>query len=120
METLGARQPPAPSASWNRNAMVAHAVDVDRIDLPSWRSEEHTSELQSLAYIVCRLLLEKKKTRRGACRSGLHAFGRRATSGLRTQPGGTGNRGAQKPGAPQTKETAVVARWGEFIDVQRP
>src|SRR2546425_8342786 len=27
-----------------------------------WRSEEHTSELQSLAYLVCRLLLEKKKT----------------------------------------------------------
>src|SRR5229473_6740031 len=28
---------------------------------PSHRSEEHTSELQSLAYLVCRLLLEKKK-----------------------------------------------------------
>src|SRR2546425_4803445 len=31
---------------------------------PGWdgeRSEEHTSELQSLAYLVCRLLLEKKK-----------------------------------------------------------
>src|SRR2546425_6104644 len=28
----------------------------------SRRSEEHTSELQSLAYLVCRLLLEKKKT----------------------------------------------------------
>src|SRR2546425_8055678 len=33
------------------------------IPLPFWaaRSEEHTSELQSLAYLVCRLLLEKKK-----------------------------------------------------------
>src|SRR2546425_2971167 len=30
------------------------------------RSEEHTSELQSLAYLVCRLLLEKKKTRHRA------------------------------------------------------
>src|SRR3989441_9457787 len=29
----------------------------------STRSEEHTSELQSLAYLVCRLLLEKKKTK---------------------------------------------------------
>src|SRR5205823_10760078 len=29
--------------------------------LASMRSEEHTSELQSLAYLVCRLLLEKKK-----------------------------------------------------------
>src|SRR5687767_15490363 len=28
----------------------------------SERSEEHTSELQSLAYLVCRLLLEKKNT----------------------------------------------------------
>src|SRR5437899_12371924 len=28
---------------------------------PRWRSEEHTSELQSLRHLVCRLLLEKKK-----------------------------------------------------------
>src|SRR5439155_4044853 len=27
-----------------------------------WRSEEHTSELQSRGHLVCRLLLEKKKT----------------------------------------------------------
>src|SRR3989441_6360852 len=33
---------------------------VPYIPTPS-RSEEHTSELQSLAYLVCRLLLEKKK-----------------------------------------------------------
>src|SRR2546425_2268538 len=31
-----------------------------------YRSEEHTSELQSLAYLVCRLLLEKKKQRTSA------------------------------------------------------
>src|SRR3989441_7652032 len=31
------------------------------------RSEEHTSELQSLAYLVCRLLLEKKKNRELQC-----------------------------------------------------
>src|SRR2546425_9017857 len=31
------------------------------IDATNRRSEEHTSELQSLAYLVCRLLLEKKK-----------------------------------------------------------
>src|SRR2546425_8356385 len=30
----------------------------------SVRSEEHTSELQSLAYLVCRLLLEKKKNKK--------------------------------------------------------
>src|SRR3989441_8102792 len=33
------------------------------------RSEEHTSELQSLAYLVCRLLLEKKKPGRFPCDS---------------------------------------------------
>src|SRR5258708_23238518 len=31
--------------------------------MPSERSEEHTSELQSPDHLVCRLLLEKKKTR---------------------------------------------------------
>src|SRR2546425_7408962 len=31
------------------------------------RSEEHTSELQSLAYLVCRLLLEKKKKSSHGC-----------------------------------------------------
>src|SRR3989441_3572129 len=35
--------------------------DVLRVALRQ-RSEEHTSELQSLAYLVCRLLLEKKKS----------------------------------------------------------
>src|SRR2546425_8890694 len=33
----------------------------DALLLATNRSEEHTSELQSLAYLVCRLLLEKKK-----------------------------------------------------------
>src|SRR3989441_7358494 len=44
--------------------VLEHHADVTRVgpepvDAP--RSEEHTSELQSLAYLVCRLLLEKKK-----------------------------------------------------------
>src|SRR5687767_15615178 len=36
-------------------------TDVCAIQAVTARSEEHTSELQSLAYLVCRLLLEKKK-----------------------------------------------------------
>src|SRR3989441_7913371 len=40
----------------------AHTVQADGRQ----RSEEHTSELQSLAYLVCRLLLEKKKTKHTA------------------------------------------------------
>src|SRR2546425_8283952 len=38
-----------------RRVLITSARDTTE------RSEEHTSELQSLAYLVCRLLLEKKK-----------------------------------------------------------
>src|SRR5437764_11152859 len=47
---------------------VSLSLDVDTSDSspePAWprrRSEEHTSELQSPMYLVCRLLLEKKKS----------------------------------------------------------
>src|SRR5687767_15717084 len=57
----GAR-PPGPAeerrdlpVSRRRPTRAARARETGR------RSEEHTSELQSLAYLVCRLLLEKKK-----------------------------------------------------------
>src|SRR5258705_967784 len=46
-----------------RGTVWLHANDKNR-------SEEHTSELQSLRHLVCRLLLEKKKNRRPARRSG--------------------------------------------------
>src|SRR5258707_10511939 len=36
------------------------AAHADRADIVNGRSEEHTSELQSRQYLVCRLLLEKK------------------------------------------------------------
>src|SRR5205823_7797930 len=36
-------------------------TNPDPLPADAVRSEEHTSELQSLAYLVCRLLLEKKK-----------------------------------------------------------
>src|SRR2546425_8657673 len=41
-----------------------HLQDATPLTLGQERSEEHTSELQSLAYLVCRLLLEKKKSNR--------------------------------------------------------
>src|SRR2546425_8789913 len=48
-----------------RHALLLGRGDVEaeqhRRRPVSRRSEEHTSELQSLAYLVCRLLLEKKK-----------------------------------------------------------
>src|SRR3712207_7067504 len=50
-----ARTAGAEKDAWPRNAPVR--VKETRAD----RSEEHTSELQSRQYLVCRLLLEKKK-----------------------------------------------------------
>src|SRR5205823_14883477 len=41
-----------------RSIVLGAVVDIA---IRHGRSEEHTSELQSLAYLVCRLLLEKKK-----------------------------------------------------------
>src|SRR3712207_7534054 len=45
--------------AYGRSARAGSATDSRR---GAWRSEEHTSELQSRQYLVCRLLLEKKKT----------------------------------------------------------
>src|SRR5687767_15267449 len=49
----------------------AHREAADRVligyvpaTIETQRSEEHTSELQSLAYLVCRLLLEKKNKKK--------------------------------------------------------
>src|SRR2546425_8045107 len=50
---------PRPLAS--RNTRHHSSVESSRLKRGPARSEEHTSELQSLAYLVCRLLLEKKK-----------------------------------------------------------
>src|SRR2546425_5948050 len=43
------------------SASPADELEVKARERAGSRSEEHTSELQSLAYLVCRLLLEKKK-----------------------------------------------------------
>src|SRR5258708_21223668 len=44
-------------------SLDGRSLDPLRVDLFGWRSEEHTSELQSPDHLVCRLLLEKKKKR---------------------------------------------------------
>src|SRR3712207_8535694 len=51
----------------DRLLLIAHGnviagVDFGKLGEGDVRSEEHTSELQSRQYLVCRLLLEKKKT----------------------------------------------------------
>src|SRR5216684_8288221 len=50
------RQPP------DHRARDQHRTGPERERLHDVRSEEHTSELQSRLHLVCRLLLEKKKT----------------------------------------------------------
>src|SRR2546425_6297991 len=52
-------------ADARRDATSGQFVCFDALGPALWmkRSEEHTSELQSLAYLVCRLLLEKKKNK---------------------------------------------------------
>src|SRR5205823_13973659 len=60
-EAVRLREPPL---HLRANGLAVAVLD-NRSELPGdaeARSEEHTSELQSLAYLVCRLLLEKKKT----------------------------------------------------------
>src|SRR5438034_4515615 len=58
----------------------------DRYRDPDWRSEEHTSELQSHSDLVCRLLLEKKKRRRTARVRGSEAGAAGPGSASRGQP----------------------------------
>src|SRR3712207_8211606 len=57
-------QPAAlPPARRPRRGLVHRAPPLRREGLTHRRSEEHTSELQSRQYLVCRLLLEKKKNK---------------------------------------------------------
>src|SRR5258707_6515485 len=55
------RSPP-PAASTSRIGNPSSSTAASSARRRSDRSEEHTSELQSRQYIVCRLLLEKKTT----------------------------------------------------------
>src|SRR5687767_15670220 len=50
----------ADAATWRRQGDILVLAGSRQLRF-RLRSEEHTSELQSLAYLVCRLLLEKKK-----------------------------------------------------------
>src|SRR5258705_9429245 len=57
------RQRAIPNSRRIRLHDTQHGVDGRRTDADPHRSEEHTSELQSLRHLVCRLLLEKKTLR---------------------------------------------------------
>src|SRR5437879_9923925 len=51
----------APTSSWTSISLSSAVCSVTPPRSAVLRSEEHTSELQSPMYLVCRLLLEKKK-----------------------------------------------------------
>src|SRR5689334_24798838 len=52
------------SSGWPRRWAAASSWATSTCATWAWRSEEHTSELQSQFHLVCRLLLEKKKKKR--------------------------------------------------------
>src|SRR5262245_64224983 len=58
-----------PSTNSSSVLMDLASSTVTTPSLPTFRSEEHTSELQSLRHLVCRLLLEKKKNFEEALRA---------------------------------------------------
>src|SRR5205823_10057350 len=58
--SAGAGGSAATSTGQGHDSVIALAKHASRAGKFLERSEEHTSELQSLAYLVCRLLLEKK------------------------------------------------------------
>src|SRR3712207_7908525 len=60
ISTLLPSRPPPFSRAYKAVRPATGSVAASVNDTP--RSEEHTSELQSRQYLVCRLLLEKKKT----------------------------------------------------------
>src|SRR5205814_9513383 len=62
-EQQGARRRVGPCPDSTR-VHWSDRVQVSRETGPTDRSEEHTSELQSLRHLVCRLLLEKKKKKK--------------------------------------------------------
>src|SRR5258707_12006808 len=61
LESLLAEPGIAATDLFDANVATPTLAQLQQYDITSGRSEEHTSELQSRQYLVCRLLLEKKK-----------------------------------------------------------
>src|SRR3712207_7850551 len=65
-DRLGLSRKRRGKTGFSTDARVLQAIRDEHPIIPKverWRSEEHTSELQSRQYLVCRLLLEKKKNK---------------------------------------------------------
>src|SRR5437016_10675473 len=104
--------------SWPANTMMPQTLavppsrpDLDprdprrgRLAAPQWpRSEEHTSELQSLTKLVCRLLLEKQKQRRTT----REIAARKARE--HTQPGRSAGARPRHQGPPNPRDLHALA-----------
>src|SRR2546425_504032 len=94
------------------------ALRGDRWFLGKIRSEEHTSELQSLAYLVCRLLLEKKNGRIGGAHLeavaavGQAAVALRARAGCEGTPVELAGEGAAGLGGREAEARAAAGASG--------
>src|SRR2546425_1510644 len=80
IERAGAQQPHLPPLERDRGEDEPGRDRGEHEARETERSEEHTSELQSLAYLVCRLLLEKKKKKKSAVMSKIRNKMRRSMS----------------------------------------
>src|SRR5262245_64280314 len=67
LEAMACGMPVVALATTEAVMAVPRSAGVLATDVDELRSEEHTSELQSLRHLVCRLLLEKKKKIRIRC-----------------------------------------------------
>src|SRR2546429_979186 len=91
-----------------RDSAPSRAMLIFGAQLPGLltaRSEEHTSELQSRLHLVCRLLLEKKKT----------APSHRGDGRARARGGATRRRRRERP--PGAREWSVYASGGRALQL---
>src|SRR5262245_63193115 len=72
------------TALWSRSGNVMRKASTT-IRVSRARSEEHTSELQSLRHLVCRLLLEKKKNQENTRANGVERRHRHTEKELEQQ-----------------------------------
>src|SRR3989449_1385808 len=88
------------------------AVEVKDVDLPpEMRSEEHTSELQSRLHLVCRLLLEKKKSNVQSIAGFRHTH---------VRPPAQGRREPEPPRESAALTTECSGKSGAALRVERP
>src|SRR4051794_41305062 len=75
-----------PWRRFDRSRLRATCVSFTQTVAAHFRSEEHTSELQSPVHLVCRLLLEKKKKQQKIAHASTDRHAQRSTTESRLEP----------------------------------